>query len=75
MGIWPIKAHDRKGLFRALTVNRAAGYSRRHRIQEECHVLDNFHLSHSAVDDRAGRKFRARRDASVIGFGNDFGSH
>ena len=37
--------------------------------------MDNFHASHSAVDGRTGRKFRARRDASVIGAGNNFGGH
>ena len=44
-------------------------------MQEECCVLDNFYLSHSALDGRTGRKFRSWHDASVTGFGNDFGSY
>jgi lipid-binding SYLF domain-containing protein len=37
--------------------------------------LDNFHAGHSVVDGGTGRKFRSRRDASVTGVGNNFGSH
>jgi len=37
--------------------------------------LDNFHAGRIALDDRAGRKFRPRRDASATGVGNYFGSH
>ena len=69
-----LEAHDRKVSRAHITVNRAAD-SKATPIGEECRVLDNFHLSHSAVDDRAGHKFRARRDASVVGFGNGFGSY
>ncbi len=37
--------------------------------------MDNFHAGRIALDDRAGRKFRPRRDASATGVGNTFGSH
>jgi hypothetical protein len=54
--------------------NRIAGFKATP-IGEECRVLDNFYASHSALDGRIGHEFRSRRDASVTGFGNDFGSH
>ena len=44
-------------------------------IGEECRVLDNFHLSRSALDGRTGCEFRSRRDASITHFGNNFGSY
>jgi hypothetical protein len=44
-------------------------------IGEECRVLDNFHVSRSALDGRTGREFRSRRDASALSVGNYFGSH
>jgi hypothetical protein len=44
-------------------------------IGEECRVLDNFHVSRSALDGRTGREFRPRRDASITHFGNNFGSY
>jgi hypothetical protein len=37
--------------------------------------LDNFHASHSVMDDWSGRKFRPRCDASIAGVGNNFDSH
>ena len=37
--------------------------------------MDNLHTSHSAVDGGAGRKLRARRDASPSGIGNNFSGH
>ncbi len=44
-------------------------------IEEECRVLDNFHVSRSAVDGRTGREFRSWRDASALSVGNNFGSY
>jgi len=41
-------------------------------VQEECCVLDDFHVSHSAVDGRPGRKFRPQRDASAPNTGHNF---
>jgi len=37
--------------------------------------LDYFHASHCFMDGRSGCKFRPRRDASITGVGNNFGSH
>ena len=44
-------------------------------IGEECRVLDNFHVSRSAVDGRTSREFRSWRDASALSVGNNFGSY
>jgi len=57
-----------------ITVTEDAGFKATP-IQEECRVLDNFHVSRSALDGRAGREFRPWRDASITRFGNDFGSY
>jgi len=56
---------------RAKTV-KDCQFLRRLLVQEEYRVLDDFHVSHSAVDGRPGRKFRLQRDASAPDTGHNF---